>query len=113
MCRTCVLLLCRQEASLILSPSHDAKLLDRQLATLEATGATGIMLDVWCAPLSVCKLSKALYACVAHCCTLPKFVVAFATHRPHLTSAATLQVGHMRAEGPEGVRLQRIHGGML
>ncbi|KAK9841794.1 hypothetical protein WJX81_003713 [Elliptochloris bilobata] len=36
-----------QEASFILSPSHDAKLLDRQLATLEATGATGIMLDVW------------------------------------------------------------------
>lgn len=42
-------LVCRQEASFILSPSHDARLLDRQLATLKATGATGIMLDVWCA----------------------------------------------------------------
>lgn len=96
-----MLLLCRQEASFILSPSHDAKLLDRQLATLEAIGATGIMLDVWCAPLSVALM--VLHVCAAHCSMLSIARLASRTRRPRLISAATPQVGHMREEGPEGV----------
>lgn len=80
-CITGTLLVCRQEASFILSPSHDAKLLDRQLATLEATGATGIMLDVWCAPLSVALHMH--HVCAAYCSMLFMARLALHTRRPH------------------------------
>lgn len=40
-----------KETSFIHAPSHNAKLLDRQFATLKEAGAHGVMLDVWCATL--------------------------------------------------------------
>ena len=36
-----------KEASFIHAPSHNTRLLDRQLATLKKAGAHGVMLDVW------------------------------------------------------------------
>ena len=36
-----------KEASFIHAPSHNAKLLDKQFATLKEAGAHGVMLDVW------------------------------------------------------------------
>ncbi|EIE26308.1 glycoside hydrolase, partial [Coccomyxa subellipsoidea C-169] len=36
-----------KETSFIHAPSHNAKLLDRQFATLKEAGAHGVMLDVW------------------------------------------------------------------
>ena len=36
-----------KEASFIHAPSHNAKLLDKQFATLKEAGAHGVMLDFW------------------------------------------------------------------
>lgn len=48
-CRKSVLpsLYAGKEASFIHAPSHNAKLLDKQFATLKEAGAHGVMLDVW------------------------------------------------------------------